>query len=131
MENPYSTPKSNLTTKVNKKPIGKWIAVVAAFGAGIYLAWWAFEYKQWVYLIYSLPYLIAGMALIMTMNWSQYMYYLLAIIGIGGWLYSTIKFPGWEYMNLSNSVISLIPGLLFVLLNIGVVILVYKYFHKT
>ena len=100
MDNQYSTPKSNLTNKTKKSTSGKWISVFAVILAGLYFVWWAYQSNQWNYAIYSIPYLFAGIALIMNKSWSQYIFYIIAIFHIGWWLYKLLSVEEWNYVGL-------------------------------
>ena len=116
-----------------KKTLGVWLSVLLAIGMGLYFLWIAYDFEESRAIIYSLPYFIAGIGLLRNKEWSQYIYYLLAIYGIGWWTYTifTIRKSGWPYTtDWIDTIISLIPGMLFILLNIGIVIIVYKHFNS-
>ncbi len=135
MENPYSSPKSELAgksiSKKKKKPIAIWLTSIVAIITSLAIVWRAYE-TQWLAAItFALPYLVAGIALIMNKSWSQYIFYTMAVIGIGVWLYAIYGYQILENLNQLNVMISLIPGVLFVIVNIGIVSVVYRHFHES
>lgn len=113
-----------------RKSIGTWLAVLVAFGTGIYLVWWAYEYDQYQYVVYSVPFFVASIGLFKNKRWSQYIYYILCTYIIIFWAYAIYKIYGnnWPSPNLVDNLISLIPGIFLVILNIGIILVVYKNF---
>ncbi len=128
MDNPYSTPNSELGENNKTSSLGKWLAILAVILAGVYLLWGAYVYKHWKFVFYAMPYLVAGIALFANRNWSQYIFYLIVLFNTGWWIYEIIN-TDWKFFGFQNSIISLIPGLIFVLINISVATIVYKQFH--
>ena len=113
------------------KSFGVWLAIVLALGYGGYILWFTtYTVEHWYTSLYSLPYFIGGIALLFNQQWSKYFYYIMAVLGIGSWVYGVWYSYnlGWAYPDLQRSIISLIPGVLLVIVYSGVAWVVRKHF---
>ncbi len=112
---------------------GVWFSTILILGFGGHLLWIAYEFQQWQQVLYSVPYLLAGVGLLLNKRWALNFLYFLAAWGVGGWLYGIWQTydRGWPYPNIQRSVISLVPGLLLIAVYSGIVWIVYRHFHRS
>lgn len=99
-------------------------AVFAAIGQDKIL------YQNYAWAIGSL---IAAIGLLLNKKWSQYLVYFFASVTSILWLYILwfINSNGWPHDDVANTIISLIPGVLLLMVCICSCVVVYKHFNKS
>ena len=90
---------------------------VIALGSGLialsmYFAWFAISYDQAQWLLGTAILLVTGVGLLMRRLWSKYLFFVIAITTVLGWLYSiaVIVGKGWPEPDAVSTIVSLLPG---------------------
>ena len=114
------------------KSLKIWLISALLILYGVYNALTAIGNDQYGYLFWSFCCFVGGFGLLLRKSWSQYIVYFVCLFVVSGWVYITLNMAlnDWPYSKLSQTIISLIPGLLLVLVCTLSSVFIYTYFKK-
>ena len=98
-----------------------------------YVGWWSIISGALVWLLGSAVALLGAIGLFLRKRWGQYLWYAIALAASVLWIASVIRVAvsGWPYDDLTDSVVSLIPGVLLVTVCVLGSIAVSRHFRGT
>jgi len=98
-----------------------------------YIVWWAFSYAAWLWLLPAMGALACAIGLYWYKPWAHYFWHGIALAASAWWMVSTLRasISGWPQQTISNSVISLLPGLLLLAVCIGGSVVIAKHYRRT
>ena len=104
--------------------------LLAAFST--YSLWVAQVYGRWGYALFGIIGLVTGVALWLKKPWSQYLAYVLGALFIGSWMFTVweVYERGWPYEGTLQTLLSLVPGILMVIIVLGSCFVVGKSFSR-
>lgn len=96
-----------------------------------YLNWWAFEYAAPVWFVAAAFSLVCGVGLIFLRPWARFLWYSLAFVTSAWWIFTVLRmvFNGWPVQQTDETLISLIPGALLLVVCVGGTLAVRKKFR--
>jgi hypothetical protein len=82
------------------------------------------------WLLFGLIALTGGVGLLLRKPWSQYPVFAVAASEVGLWFYAVarVALEGWPYADPLNSIISLVPGIMLLVICVGGSVVVRQYF---
>ena len=97
-----------------------------------YSLWVAQVYSRWGYAVFGVIGLVTAVGLWLKKPWSQYLAYVLGALFIGTWMFIVwqINVQGWPYEDTMQSVISLVPGVLMIIVVLGSCFVVWRVFRR-
>lgn len=98
----------------------KFLAVLLVLIAG-YLCWWAMEHSAAIWFLAASILLLCGVGLSLRRYWASYLWYSLAIGTSLWWVFtiSRLALHGWPVHGAEDTIISLLPGMLLLVVCIG------------
>ena len=102
-------------------------AVLAIYG--LYTLWLAVSQSAW-FVVWSVPCLVGAVGLALSRNWSQYLYYLVALCTVVGWAVFVCFYvaPSWSRMPGQYIANLLVVGLVLFLFSVGGSIIIRQHF---
>lgn len=111
--------------------IVKLLAFLLILVAG-YLSWWAIEYAAPVWFLAAVLALVCGAGLIFRHRWASFLWYSLAFVTSAWWIFTILRmaFNGWPVQPTEETLISVIPGALLLVVCVGGTLAVRRKFRQ-
>jgi hypothetical protein len=111
--------------------IVKALALILLLTAG-YLCWWATQYADPVWYVGAVVLTFSGTGLLLKRVWAKYLWYAIGSGVSAIWLVTILRLAlnGWPVAGKAETVISLIPGALLLLVCVGGILAVRRDFRQ-
>ncbi len=108
------------------------LLIVILLACSGYLVYWAVSYSAWIWILPAIVTAACAVCLFMGKRWAAYLWHAIALTVAVIWLVmiGKLAFTGWPYHSLPETVISLVPGMLLLIVCVIGSIVVAKRFRS-
>ncbi len=108
------------------------LSAIALATIAIYYSWLASSLAQYHWIVWAITAFIAASGLFFQRRWAQYVVYTLALVQVASLLVVTFRvaMTGWPYPDALSTLISLVPGMLWLIFWIAICLSVYRHYRR-